>query len=195
MNTAMMENQLQTTPKRIHAQKYALWMALGSIMMMFAAFSSAYVVRRAAGNWLEFQLPDLFFINSLILVASSFTLHASYHFFKKGNALLYRGLLALTFVMGLAFIVMQYFAWQQLVGIGLPLDGPVSGSFIYVISGVHAAHVVGGLGALTVAVLHAFLLPFKVTPRRKLRFELVWTYWHFVDFLWLYLLGFFLLQA
>ncbi|MEL6944023.1 MAG: cytochrome c oxidase subunit 3, partial [Bacteroidota bacterium] len=68
------------------------------------------------------------------------------------------------------------------------------GSFVYVISGVHAAHIIGGLAVLTIAMIHAFMLPHKVTKARKLRFDLTLIYWHFVDILWIYLIVFFTLQ-
>lgn len=73
---------------------------------------------------------------------------------------------------------------------GVPLSLNPSGDFVYVITWFHAAHVIGGLGALAVAHIHAFGLPFKVTAKRKLRFELTLTYWHFVGFLWVYLFFF-----
>ncbi|MCB0571328.1 MAG: cytochrome c oxidase subunit 3 [Phaeodactylibacter sp.] len=176
---------------KIHPQKFALWVACGGILMMFAAFTSAIIVRQAAGNWLEFRLPDIFYYNTIVILLSSISLHSSYLAFRRGNTSLYRGMLALTFVLGAAFIALQYQGWQKLTAIGIELTTNPSGSFIYVISGVHAAHILGGLGALSLALLHAYLLPHKVTPARKLRFELTLTYWHFVDFLWLYLLFFF----
>ena len=178
---------------KIHPRKFALWVACASIMMMFAAFTSAIIVRQAAGNWLEFRLPDIFYFNTIVILLSSITLHSSYLAFKRGNTNLYRGMLAATFFLGLTFLVLQYQGWQTLTDIGVALNTNPSGSFVYVVSGVHAAHILGGVGVLVVAMLHAFLLPHKVTAARKLRFELTLTYWHFVDFLWIYLLSFFTL--
>lgn len=180
---------------KIHPHKFALWVACASIVMLFTAFTSAYIVRQAAGNWLEFRLPSLFFVSTGVILLSSATLQASYWSFKKGRKAGYQGLLSLSFGLGLAFLILQYQAWLSLAGIGVMLDGNPSGSFIYVISGVHAAHVLGGVASMLVALLHAFLLPYKATPRRALRFELVLIYWHFVGFLWLYLLGFFVISA
>jgi cytochrome c oxidase subunit 3 len=165
------------------------------MMMMFAAFTSAYIVRQAAGNWLEFRLPDIFFFNTVVILLSSVTLHSSYLAFKQGNPKTYRGMLAATLILGLAFLVLQYQGWQALAAIGVELTTNPSGSFVYVISGVHAAHVLGGIAALIIASIHAFVLPYKVTPGRKLRFNLTLTYWHFVDLLWVYLLLFFTIQG
>lgn len=180
---------------KIHSKKFALIIACASIVMMFMAFTSAYIVRRAAGNWLEFRLPTIFFINTAVILLSSVTLQASYYFFKNGKELLYKGLMILSFLLGVLFLILQYQGWLDMQAIGVELTGNPSGSFVYVISGVHAAHILGGLAALTVALVQAFSLRYKVTPRRKLRFELTLIYWHFVDFLWVYLLVFFVTQS
>ncbi|MEM9918943.1 MAG: cytochrome c oxidase subunit 3 [Bacteroidota bacterium] len=179
---------------KIHPQKFALWVACASIMMMFTAFTSAVLVRQAAGNWLEFQMPSLFYMSTAVIVLSSITLHSSYWSFKKGNKSLYRGLLIISLILGTAFVVLQYQGWLQLMEMGVPLRTNPSGDFVYVISGVHAAHVLGGLTVLCVALVHAFGLPFKQTKARLLRFQLTLTYWHFVDLLWIYLIVFFVLQ-
>ncbi len=180
---------------KIHPKKFALYVACASIVMMFAAFTSAYIVRQSAGNWLEFRMPTLFYVNTLVILLSSVTLHASYWGFKKGNPLLYKGLLVVTLLLGFAFLALQYEAWQSLVAIGIELTTNPSGSFVYVISGLHAAHILGGIGALIIALIHAFVLKYQVTEGRKLRFEMTLTYWHFVDLLWIYLLLFFTLQS
>jgi cytochrome c oxidase subunit III len=181
--------------KKIHQHKFALWVAIGSIIMMFAAFTSAYIIRRSAGNWLEFRLPDVFFYNTAVILLSSITLHSSYTAFKKGKEGLYKGLLVLTFFLGLLFVVLQYKGWLDMNAIGASFTANPSSSFIYVISGLHAAHIIGGLAALTTAMIHAFYLPFKPTEKREQRFELVVQYWHFVDVLWIYLIVFFVAQA
>ena len=180
---------------KIHPHKLALWVGIGSILMMFAGFTSAYVVRRAAGNWLEFKLPDIFLVNTDVILLSSVTLHFAFQGFKQRKERQYKGMLILTFLLGLAFVILQYQGWQSLNAIGATFTVNPSSSFIYVISGLHAAHVLGGIAALTVALTHAFILPYKPTLRRKQRFELVVQYWHFVDVLWVYLVIFFILNG
>lgn len=180
---------------KIHPQKLALWIAIGSIIMMFAAFTSAYVVRRAAGNWLEFILPDIFMVNTAVILLSSVTIHLAYRGFKQGKEKQYKGMLIATFVLGLLFVILQYQGWQAMTEIGATFTVNPSSSFIFVISGLHAAHVLGGMAALTVALAHAYVLPYKPTLRRRQRFELVVHYWHFVDVLWVYLMLFFMIQS
>ncbi|MEO6758617.1 MAG: cytochrome c oxidase subunit 3 [Saprospiraceae bacterium] len=172
-----------------------MWVGIASIVMIFGSLTSAYIVRRSAGNWYEFKLPDIFFVNTLVIVLSSVTLHFSYAAFKKGREKVYQILLLATFVLGLAFVVLQYEGWQALNAIGATFKVNPSSSFVYVISGLHAAHVLGGIAALMVALVHAVLLPFKPTKRRRLRFELVVQYWHFVDILWVYLIVFFMMES
>lgn len=172
---------------KIHPKKFALYAGCASILMMFVAMTSAYIVRQAAGNWLEFKLPNVFLYSTIVIIASSLTLQGAYRAFINGNSSVYRSLLTLTLGLGLGFLVLQYQGWLAMRDIGVELVGNPSGSFVYVISALHAAHILGGIAALVVAMLHAYSLPHKVTPVRKLRFELTLTYWHFVDFLWIYL--------
>ena len=182
----------QNNNTRINPKKFALWVAMASIVMMFGAFTSAYIVKHAAGNWLEFPIPKLFYVSTVLIIASSITLHISYHSYKRGNEGLYKGLLVATLILGLSFVTCQYLGWQELYGIGVDLKGNVSGSFFYLITGAHALHVLGGIAAVIVALIHAFSLRFRYTEKRKNRFELVVHYWHFVDILWIYLLFFLL---
>lgn len=176
-----------------HPKKFALVLAMAGIIMMFSALTSAYIVRKAAGNWLEFKLPALFLYNTLVLIASSVTAHFAYRAYNREEVSTYRMLTAVTFGLGVLFLVLQVLAWNQLKAIGVPLDGNPSGSFIYVISGTHAAHVLGGVGALFLGLKTAFG-PYKHSSGRKLSIQLVNTYWHFVDALWIYLIIFFILQ-
>ncbi len=160
---------------------------------MFAAFTSAYLVRQAAGNWQEYTVPDIFYVSTGILLLSSVTMHLAFKGFVNGAKKRYQMMILVTAMLGAVFVVLQYYGWNALYNVGVPLDGNPSGSFFYVISGVHAVHILGGLAALAVAAFHAYTLPYKVTEKRKLRFSLVAQYWHFVDVLWLYLFVFILI--
>jgi len=189
-----MNTTITNSRNRIDPKYFTLLIGCGSIVMMFTAFTSAYVVRQAGGNWLEFKLPNIFAYSTVVMIISSITLHMSYKYYKSGNALAYRALLVTTFILGMIFLVSQYMGWLALKDIGVTLDGNPSGSFVYVISALHAAHVLGGIGAITVALVHAYWLRYFVSEKRTLRFKMLLTYWHFVDFLWLYLFIFFTTQ-
>jgi len=175
---------------KIHPHKFALWISMASMVMMFGAFTSAYIVRQAAGNWLEFPLPNIFFVSTVVIILSSICIQTSYNGFINQKEIQYKSLMVISFILGIAFVILQYLGWQELFSIGIDFKGNPSGSFLYVITGVHAAHVIGGIAAITVALLHAFSLNFKPTYERKIRFQLVVHYWHFLGILWIYLLIF-----
>jgi cytochrome c oxidase subunit 3 len=118
----------------------------------------------------------------------------SYSNFKKGNEKSYKLFLIATMALAMMFIMFQYQGWIAMQNIGIDLAGNPSGSFVYVISGLHAAHVLGGIGILTVALVQAYGQKYQVTSKRLLRFQLTSQYWHFVDILWIYLFIFFLIQ-
>lgn len=195
MNTnSQIANSIGRPKRGVSPILFALWISMGSMVMLFGSLTSAYVVRHAAGNWLEFRIPDIFFYSTGVILLSSLVLHLSYWGFNNGKAGLYRMALPISLLLGIIFIVLQYQGWLALYNIGVPLDGNPSGSFFYVISGIHAAHVLGGIFALSVATLNAYSLTYRPTEKRRKRFQLVVHYWHFVDFLWLYLFLFLLIQ-
>ncbi len=177
---------------RIHPQVFGLYVSFASIMMMFVALTSGYVVRHAQGDWLEFVLPNYFYWSTAILLLSSVTLHLSYHYFLKNVEQSYKLLLVISFILATGFVVLQFQGWFALFANGVDLKANVSGSFFYLITGLHALHILGGMAAITVALIHAYTLPFVVTAKRRTRFKLVVHYWHFVDLLWIYLLVFLL---
>lgn len=182
----------QEERKGIHPQKFALWVGMASIIMMFTGWTSAYIVKNAAGNWLEFGLPNMFYYSTAVLIASSVLLHLSYIGYKKQREIWYKGFLVAALVLGISFVVTQYQGWNQLFSMGVDFKANVAGSFTYLITAAHAVHVLGGIAAIIVAMIHAFTLRFRYTEKRKNRFELVLQYWHFVDVLWIYLLLFML---
>ena len=189
-----MSMAVANTRNKIDPKYFALLVACGSIVMMFTAFTSAYVVRQSAGNWLEFKLPSIFTYSTILIIISSITLHLSYYSYKNGKEIAYKAFLGASFILGILFVISQYQGWVALKDMGVNLDGNPSGSFVYVISGIHAAHVIGGIGGLAIALVHAFWLKYFISDKRSLRFKMILTYWHFVDFLWLYLFIFFTTQ-
>lgn len=187
-----LENEVRKD--RIHPQKFALWVACGSMIMFFVAFTSAYIVRRSAGNWLEFVIPNLFFYNTIVILISSFTLHGALSAYKKKNTKVFQSLLGVSLVLSIMFLVFQYQAWILLTENGIELTTNPSSSFLFVISGFHAAHALGGVVAILLAFIFSLIRKHEVTPVRQLRLELTAQYWHFVDLLWLYLLVFLIVQ-
>ena len=175
----------------VNPKKFLLWLLIVSIVMMFGAFTSAYIVRRAEGNWLEFDLPAGFLVSTVLIVLSSVTMQAAYFAARKDNLLLLRGMLAVTLLLGLGFLLSQWSSWGELVQNNIFFGGRTSnpaGSFVYVLSGVHAFHLVTGLLFLIIVLISA--LRYSIHSRNMLRMEMCTTYWHFLGGLWVYLYAF-----
>ncbi len=187
MNTVMLDNRRN----KIHPHKFTLWVGIGSILMMFAGLTSAYIVKRNQANWVTFNLPVAFWYSTAVIIASSFTLWMSLKAFKDRAMARYRSLMAVTLGLGIFFILLQVLGFSQLWQKGITLQANVSYSFLYVIVGLHAAHVIGGVVALIIMSLKAFST--KIRSYSQVPVELVSTYWHFVDILWIYLLVFLLM--
>ena len=176
---------------KIHPHKFTLWVGIGSILMMFAGLTSAYIVKRNQANWQTFELPVAFWYSTAVIVMSSFTIMMAQSSFKQRMMKRYRLLMGVTLILGAVFIFLQITGFQQLWHNGITLQGNVSYSFLYIIVGLHAAHVIGGVVALIVMYLQAFrstVRNYSIIP-----VELMSTYWHFVDILWIYLLVFLLM--
>ena len=177
--------------KKIHPHKFTLWIAIGSITMMFAGLTSAYIIKRNQPNWLEFNLPVVFWYSTAAIIVSSITLWLSLRSFKEKEMAKYRQWLVATFFLGIVFVGLQVIGFAQLWRQGLTMTKNVSVSFLYPIIGLHAAHVIGGVIALLVMFLKAFSRRQKIYSAVPI--ELMSTYWHFVDLLWIYLLFFLLM--
>jgi cytochrome c oxidase subunit III len=188
----MERSQSKNSNTKIDPHRFALWVAIGSMCMMFAGLTSAFIVRRAAGMWLEFQLPQVFLYSTIVIVLSSLTMHYSYTAHKSGNEKSFKYLLVATLFLGIVFVILQYLGWVALNEMGATITANPASSFIYLISGAHAAHVLGGIAALVFAVIQSSIIPFKSTEKRRKRYNLIVNYWHFVDFLWVYLFVFFM---
>jgi cytochrome c oxidase subunit 3 len=186
MSTVVMEQR-----KKIHPHKFTLWVGIGSILMMFAGLTSAYIVKRNQPKWVTFDLPMAFWYSTAVIVLSSITLFLAGRSFKEREMAKYRGLMTATIILGALFIVLQAIGFTQLWKIGITLQKNVSFSFLYVIVGLHAAHVIGGIIALFFLFAKAFSA--KTRMYNTVPVEVTSTYWHFVDILWIYLLFFLLM--
>ena len=177
---------------RIHPQKFVLWVAMGSIVMMFAGLTSAYIVKKSQANWLEYSLPGVFWYSTLSIIASSITINMALKAFKAREMKQYRTLITITAFLGLLFMALQIVGFANLEARNIPLFGARSNSatsFLGVITILHMLHVLGGVIALMVIFIRAYLS--KVKNYSSLPIEIISTYWHFVDFLWIYLFIFF----
>jgi cytochrome c oxidase subunit 3 len=155
---------------------------------MFAGFTSAYIVKRNQPKWVTFELPLAFWYSTAAIILSSILLFLAGKSFKAREMAKYKKLMLATVLLGVLFIVLQIVGFNQLIQKEITLTGNVSFSFLYVIVGVHAAHVIGGI----IALIFLFAKAFSTTTKNynTVPVEVTSTYWHFVDFLWIYLLIF-----
>jgi cytochrome c oxidase subunit III len=167
----------------------AIWVVLFAVTMMFAAFSSALIVRKGSAlDWESFTLPPILYFNSILLIASSVTLEIA----RRRITTHLSGLksqeaparwLYITLFLGFLFVLGQYVAWRQVRAQGLYLATNPSSSFFYLLTAVHALHVLGGLGGLLYIIRKL-----SNSTLRGNQLVAAARYWHFMGALWLYLL-------
>jgi cytochrome c oxidase subunit 3 len=158
--------------------------------MMFAGLTSAYLVKREQPGWTSFQVPLAFWYSTAVILTSSLTMHISLKSFRERSMIKYKKLIGLTAMLGLLFMSLQYLGFRHLWAAGMVLRGSGAAQFLYIIAGLHALHVLGGVIALLTLFMRSRntrIRSYNVVP-----VEVVATYWHFVDLLWIYLFIFFL---
>ena len=174
----------------VNKWKFIIWLFIITIIMLFASQTSAYIVRRAEGNWTEFEIPLIFWYSSLVLIVSSIFMQLSLMAAKKDEFGKLKAFISISFLLGIIFLSMQYMGWQNLQTQGIYLKGNPSGSFYYIITGLHGFHLITGL----IVMLFSFYSSLKMDIHSKnlVKLEVCTIYWHFLDLLWIYLFGFLL---
>ncbi|MBL0328192.1 MAG: cytochrome c oxidase subunit 3 [Bacteroidetes bacterium] len=196
-NPIQMETTL--TPGEEHRQfkqKVAipmLWIAMISMVMLFGACTSAYIVSRGAGAWVHFELPQMFYVSTAIIIISSVTMNWTLASARKND---YKGMKMgsfITLLLGLAFVFFQFKAWGVLVDQKVFFagrDSNAAGSFMYVLTGLHLAHLIFGIGAVAVVWIKSRLQ--RYNSENLLGVRLCAIFWHFLDVLWVFLFLFLL---
>ena len=173
-------------PKSLPDRRYYTGMMLGlaAILMLFAAFTSAYVVRKGlSDDWQATAVPGILWLNSMVLLASSFTLEKARRW-RQVQAR-FQGWWWATTGLGMIFLIGQIRAWQELVASGVYVNTNPSSSFFYLLTGAHAVHLLGGVMAL-------LYLSWRVWQKNSgglgaTALGVTALYWHFMDGLWIYL--------
>ena len=167
-------------------------LALGGILMFFMALVSAWIVRRGFPNsdWQPIAVPPILWLNTFILLASSFTLARSRRCLGAGRDTDYRHWWSVTTILGVFFLCGQLLAWRQMFAAGLFLATNPSSSFFYVFTAAHGLHIFGGIAALFLVALRS---PRRLT--RETATKIVAMYWHFLGALWLFLFALLLLEG
>jgi len=192
MNISEKNLEKELTVGRKKSAKPMLWVSMISMVMFFAGLTSAYVISMKRDDWVTFELPDAFYISSILIVMSSISIFISQKLIKKNKRTESIIFLLITFVLGISFMWQQYAGFEELRNAGLFFTGPsstVSTSFIIGITLMHAFHVIAGILVLLVVIYNHFKYKYKSDD--LLGFELGAIFWHFVDVLWIYLFFFF----
>ncbi len=179
-----------TTQEKINrSKKTMMWFAMVSMAMVFAGLTSAYVVSKTRKDWVtDLVFPQAFVYSILVIVASSVTFYLVKKAIEKNNRSLATILLLSTLTLGIIFIVLQFEGFKDIINQGYHFTGPTSNivsTFMFIIVVTHLAHIVGGILVLLVVIYNHFKQKYKVG--QTLGLELGAMYWHFVDFLWVYL--------
>lgn len=193
------------------AKRALLWFGIISILMLFAGLTSAYMVRQGEGKWVQFDLPPLFILSTIIIVISSASMQWAVASIRKNNTKNLKTAVLITFLLGIGFVISQYLAWSDLVSQGIYFVGTikditthytyipagketvaeaanmgnVAASFLYVITGLHVAHLAGGLLALSVVLVKSMMEKYSASDYNGV--VVCSIYWHFLDALWVYL--------
>jgi cytochrome c oxidase subunit III len=174
-------------PASPDAYRLAMWLGLASIVMLFAGLSSAYVFRLGASqDWRSISIPAFLLPNSLLLLASSATLELFRRSLRQGLNSKTRLWIAMTALLGTAFLAGQIWIWENLSAQGIYLSSNPHSSFFYLMTGAHGVHLAGGVIALMVVCWNAWRLAYTTVSFRTLS-DVTAIYWHFMDGLWIYL--------
>jgi cytochrome c oxidase subunit 3 len=177
---------LRTARFREDQLRLGLWMFLGTVTMLFAAFTSAYIVRRAGSDWRPVELPAILWLNTAVLAASSVALEASSRLGERSRWQTAWAASGAALALGVAFLAGQIAAWRQMMAAGVYLPTSPHSSFVYMLTGAHGVHVVAALAVLAWAF--AWTRVAAQDPRAwAARMSLSRTFWHFLGGVWLFL--------
>jgi cytochrome c oxidase subunit III len=203
--------------KQRNAKRMLLWFGIISIVMLFAGLTSAYIVREGDGKWVQFSMPALFKLSTALIVVSSISMQWAITSVRKDNMGIFIVALGITILLGIGFVISQYFSWSQLVDEGIYFSGRISdikthynyvptaknetaamagdasnvaGSFLFAITGLHVLHLLGGMIAIFFVFSQALKKNYSSANYNGVRMCVI--YWHFLDGLWIYLYVFLL---
>jgi cytochrome c oxidase subunit III len=177
----------------IEPSKYriAVWLGLASITMLFIALTSAYILRQTKSlatdnpDWKTLQVPSALWVTTVVILLSSVSFEIARRALKKNQFERFKTWISLTTVLGFVFLIGQVMAWRQLAAQGIYLKSNPHSSFFYVLTGLHALHLEGGLLTLCYLTIAAWRL--RISARKRTTIEVTSLYWHFMDGLWIYL--------
>lgn len=198
-----METSLKYKENNQGAHRFTMYLFIATTSMIFAGFTSAFLVRKGGGGvWTSFDVPAIFKLSTLLILLSSVFLQIAHIANKRHNKSLTSIGLFFTLILGLAFCFFQFQGWKQLneAGVYLSFNPNPAGPYFLVITFVHAAHVAVAILFLLIAFIHSVILLKKTdsavvlqeieTTEKgilNIRTDLLTLFWHFMGILWVYL--------
>lgn len=181
--------EINVKERNSRTKKMILWFGMISMAMTFAGLTSAYVVSSSRADWLEgFALPAVFTYSTITIVLSSVTFYLAKRNLSQNKLGQFKAMLWLTLALTITFINFQFQGFSEIISSGYYFTGAESSittSFLYVLVLLHLTHVSAGLIVLSVVLINAYRNQYS--PEQSLGVELAELFWHFLDFLWLYL--------
>lgn len=170
--------------------RIGMWVAMASILMLFVSLTSAYILRQSKGlseahDWFPLHMPKVLWLTTAMLLASSLTIEMARRALRRSRYGWFRLLICLTTLLGLGFLAGQLRAWLVLVDQGVYVYSHPHSSFFYILTGLHAIHLFGGIVALLIVTVAALRL--RITRSKRNAVDVTVLYWHFMDGLWIYL--------
>ncbi len=195
----MVNNTHKRQSFAVHPYKLFVYLIIGGITVLFLSLSFAYAYSRWHNGFDAIKIPVIFVFNTVVLLASSVLLHRANKYYRQDETKLYKKMLLWVIILTLLFLLGQGFGWYQLFTSNVSIAHSNGASYLYLISGVHFLHVIAGLPFLIAfyqTAIRKMVEPVSVLlyfsdPEKKVKLELLTTYWHFLDALWIYLVMFF----
>ena len=191
MEVTMTRDEYKSRTARSY--KLILLFSMVSMTMMFAGLTSAFVVSKSRVDWLkDFELPAAFYFSTIVIMGCSVTFHLAKKAIQKDNKNATTTFLFATLALGILFVILQFVGFDQIVKQGYYFTGSESSittTFFYVVAVVHLIHLAGGVISLLIIIYNHFKQ--KYNSSQTLGIELGAMYWHFLDFLWIYLFLYF----
>jgi cytochrome c oxidase subunit 3 len=186
-----MEDQsvFNTYQNKSKTYKTMLWIGMISMFMMFGGLTSAYIVSKSRPDWMsDFELPFAFSLSTFVIITSSILFHLAVKAIKRDNRAQTSLFLGITLILGIIFIVLQFVGFNEIIETGYFFTGPessVTTSFLYIVVVMHLAHLFAGIISLLIVIYNHYKQ--KYNSSQPLGIELSALFWHFLDFVWLYL--------
>lgn len=196
------KRMLNQLTKRREPLSFMLYLGILGSSLLFFFIVLVFVTKEFNNQQIRLKIPGVFWASTFVILTSSSTLQWANKAFKEERFRSYRLNISLTLIFGIAFMILQAWGWRQMILRGITMSNNTGGMFIYILSGLHLVHALGGIIALGIANNDAFKrmeyvesYVYSVNPPNQLKLRLISIYWHFIDALWLLLFIFLLYHA